>query len=424
MQDDPLSAHIESLVAAAQPGPSGVFSLDLARVELVFRAGGDDWLHYWLRFAAFYGAEPAEIDWDGFRFELRFRSPGPDLEGLRGLLLHRQRGPRYLGLGMLAAAQEGFGEIVLEAPRGTLRLEGLEENRRSRDGFCRLRARRSARCRLPRLEDLAMPVYLNGAPLPPSPATRELRLIVDGFAFAWNEVPVLPPGESLDWTPAEVRLDARLRRLVPPALADEEIARLQSHFQELLRGREQIEPEAGEWLMLRASGPEMTDWLSRLPAPPPGHALAPAYFERRQAWLGEPLSPQGWDAWPADAWPRLLEQGLAPFPLPEWLRPTCARLPGRATYAHLLRRSWRGEHFDPAFLEVLLRARRDTLGGNVLLAMQLCLLKPAARPAPATEFCREFLEAVCQGQEAGSEWSGLSAAERKQVVRLVDELES
>ena len=415
-----MSEVIESMVAAAQPGPSGVFSLDLTRVEVVFQAGGDDWLHYWLRFAAFYGAEPAEIDWDGSRFELRFRSPGPDLEGLRGLLLHRERGPRYLGLGMLAAAQEGFGEISLEAPRGTVGLKGLEENRRSRDGFCRVRARAPRRSRLPQLENLVLPVFLNGAPVPRSPAIGGVRLIVDGFAFAWNEVPVLPPGESLDWTPAEVRLDARLRRLVHPVLTREEILRLQAEFEAVLRQRAELSLEAGEWLMLRASDEEMPHWLQRLPAPPPEHSLAPAFHERRRRWLTEPLPPKCWDGWPRDAWPRLLELGLAPFPLPDWLRPTFARLPGPAAYGHLLRTSWLGPHFDPAFLEVLLRGRRDTLGGNVLLAMQLGLGK--ARPQPATDFCREFLEAVAQGQEAPGEWNLLSALEQQQVVALLEGL--
>ncbi|MBX3168756.1 MAG: hypothetical protein KF760_15180 [Candidatus Eremiobacteraeota bacterium] len=425
MEEDPLSQHIERLVAAAQPGSSGVFSLDLARVEIAFQAGGDDWLHYLLRFAAFYGAEPAEIDWDGRSFELRFRSPGPDLEQLRSLLLHRERGPRYLALGMLAAAQQGCVEISLEAPRGRLRLHGstsqLEENRRSRDGFCRLKAQRRGPL-LPPLDNLVLPVFLNGTPQPRSPSGPGLRLLVDGFAMAWDGVPLLPPGESLDWPVAEVRLDARLRRLLQPALSEEQIHRLQSYFEAQLLERETIGPEAGEWLLLRAREQEVASLLARLPEPPAGHALAPAYWERRAAWLDEPLPAGVWEKWPADCWPDLLEQGLVPFPLAAWLRPTCARLPARPTYAYLLRRSWRGEHFEPAFLQALLQGRRDTLGGNVLLAGQLSQLKAAQRPAQATQFCAEFLRAATRGQEEVEEWSWLSVAEREQVVRLLDSL--
>lgn len=426
MQDDPLSEHIERLVADAQPGPAGVFSLDLARVEMVFQPGGDDWLHYWLRFAAYYRAESAEIDWDGRSFELRFRSDGPDLEQLRSLLLHRDRGPRYLALGMLAAAQHGFGQIALEAPRGTLRLAGrtsqLEDNLRSRDGFCRLRAQRAQACKLPVLENLMLPVLLNGAVLPRSQGAQGLRLLVDGFAFGWEDVPVLPPGESLDWAVTEVRMDARLRQLVRPALTPQQIALLQSAFQEELAQREWIRPEAAEWLLQRTSINEVGHRLESLHPPPPGHALAPAYHERRAACFGEPLPNGLWESWPADCWPNLLEVGLVPFTLAEWLRPTCARLPGRATYPYLLRRSWRGEHFDALFLQALLQNRRDTLGGNVLLAIQLSQLKPGQRPAQATGFCQEFLWAAARGEEAQSEWISLPPVEREKVIVLLQSL--
>lgn len=427
MADDPLQQRIERLIADARPGPSGVFSLDLARVEMVFQPGGDDWLHYWLRFAAFYEAEPAEIDWDGRCFELRFRSAGPDLEQLRSLLLHRDRGPRYLALGMLAAARHGFGQIALEAPRGSLRLQGgtsqLEESRRSRDGFCRLRARKPVRGGLPSLENLAMPWILNGIPQLPGPAGPGLRLLVDGFAIPWDDVPLLPPGESLDWPVAEVRLDARLRRLVSPALTEQEINDLQSHFRQQLLGRPELAPEAVEWLLLHAPEDAVTRLLSRLPAPPAGHALAPAYYERRAARLEEPLPEGLWQHWPEHSWPGLLEQGLTPFPLCAWLRPTCARLPGRAIYPYLLRRGWRGEHSQPSLLQALLQARHDTLGGNVLLAEQLRQLKPGQRPAQATEFCREFLRAAEEGVEAAPEWSGLGPAERARVADLRKDLE-
>lgn len=428
MQNDPLSEHIERLVADAQPGPAGVFSLDLARVEMVFRPGGDDWLHYWLRFAAFYGAEPAEIDWDGRRFELRFRSQGPELEQLRGLLLHRDRGPRYLALGMLAAIQQGFELCSLEAPYGTLRLDGvtshLEENRRSRDGFCRLRAQRSRASQLPELENLVLPVFLNGRPLPRSTKGGGLRLLVDGFALTWTGIPLLPPGESLDWPVTEVRLDARLRQPVEPVLSPEQIDRLQFAFQEQLLKQEQLAPEAVEWLLVRADGQEMRTWLTRLPATPLGHPLAPAFYERRAAWLGEPLPAGLWEQWPAHAWPQLLDLGLVPFSLPGWLRSTCAGLPGRATYPYLLRRSWRGEHFDAPFLHALLQGRRDSLGGNVLLATQLSQMKPGQRPGRATEFCREFLRAAQQGEEAHHQWCGLEDGEREQIGRLLQALES
>lgn len=427
MDEDPLAQLIEQLVADAHPGSSGIFSLDLARVELIFQADGEDWLHYLLRFAAFYGADPAEIDWDGRSLELRFRSEGPDLEQLRSLLLHPSRGPRYLALGMLAGAQQGFGQISLEAPRGSLSLQGsasrLEENRCSRDGFCRLRAVRRERGPLPQLDDLVLPLFLNGAPQPRSPAGPGLRLLVDGFALPWNGLPLLPPGDSLDWPVGEVRLDARLRQLVQPALGPDEVDRLQTGFQQRLLERDQLGPEAVEWLLLRARPEEMAERLSHLPAPPRGHALAPAYQERRAHWLGERLSEAQWAAWPATCWPRLLEQALAPFPLPAWLRPSCARLPGRAIYPYLLRRSWRGEHFDSALLQALLQARRDTLGGNVLLAMQLVQLKPAQRPGQATGFCREFLYATRDGQEARQEWNLLGLDERRQVEDLLDHLQ-
>ncbi len=425
MEEDPLSQHIERLIGDARPGPSGVFSLDLARVEMVFRSDGDDWLHYLLRFAAFYGAEPAEVDWDGRSFELRFRSLGPDPEQLRSLLLHRARGPRYLALGMLAAAQQGFEQIALEAPRGSLRLQGgtsqLQEHRRARDGFCRIQAYRNGG-RLPVIENLVFPVFLNGASLPRSASGPGLRLLVDGFAFAWDGVPLLPPGGSLDWPVTEVRLDARLRRLVSPALSEEQIGCLQTHFQDRLLGAEEIGPEEAEWLLLRAPEGEMVRLLSVLPAPPPGHRLAPAYYERRQAWLGE-LLPEGlWEAWPEESWLTLIDQGLAPLAWSDWLRPTWARLPGRSVYPYLLRRGWRGEHFDACFLQALLQARRDTLGGNVLLAGQLIQLKPAQRPSQATQFCREFLQATLDQSEAHQEWNGLGPAERKFVAELLGHL--
>lgn len=426
MEEDPLAQHIERLIAEAGPGLAGVFSLDLGRVEQAFRAGGADWLHYLLRFAAFYGAEPAEIDWDGRSFELRFRSDGPELEHLRALLLHRLRGPRYLALGMLAALQQGFTHLCLEAPRGSLRLHDrstqLDETRRSRDGFCRLTARRSQPGPLPALENLVMPVFLNGKPQPRSQGRSGLRLLLDGFAFAWAGSPLLPPGASLDWPVTEARLDAGLLQLVQPALSEAEIGRLQSHFQQQLWERERLEPEAVEWLLLRGRADEMSQLLLLFPAPPWGHPLAPAYYERRRTWLGEPLPEGLWAGWPEGCWPALLEQGLAPFPMDDWLRPTCARLPGRVIYPYLLRRHGRGCHLDSALLQALLQARRDTLAGNVLLAEQLVQLQPAQRPASATAFCADFLRAAAEGQEARQEWDSLGPEPRHRVVALLDHL--
>lgn len=422
MHDDALSAQIQRLIDEARPGPAGVFSLDLKRVEMVFGAAGDDWFHYWLRFAAFYGAASAEVVWDGTRFELSFVSPGPDLEELRALLLHRQRGPRYLALGMLAAAQQGLQDIVLEAPHGSLTLEAFDETRRSRDGLCRIRARFSTRGSLPELVDLRLPVCVNGRPLPPGREGRGLRLLVDGFAFDWEGLPLLPPGENLDWSVSEVRLDARLRQLVQPALSEFEVKRLQEHFGEELRRRPQPGPEAVEWLLLRAHPAEFADLLQQLPAPPADHALAPAYYERRQASLGDSLPERLWERWPSQCWPGLLNCGLAPFSLPLWLAPSCARLPGRAVYPYLLRSSWLGEHFDAPYLQALLSERRDTLGGNVLLAQQLRQLKPAQRPAEAARFCLEFLRAVVKGEETSPEWAPLSADERASLLQLTEDL--
>lgn len=422
MADDPLAQHIQSLIGDARPGPSGVFSVDLSRVQATFRPDPQDWLHYWLRFAAFYGAESAELEWDGSHFLLRFASNGPDQEELRALLLHVRRGPRYLALGMLAAARQGFRDIRLEAPHGSLTLQGFEEDRRARDGFCRLSARHPQPISIPPLPGLVLTWFLNGKRQSLEDSPGGLRLVVDGFAFPWEAVPLLPPGEPLDWPVEEVRLDALLRRLIAPALSPEAIERLQLHFEARLLERAEWRPEAVEWLLLRARGERVLEILERLPAPPDGHALVPAYRERRQQFLGEPVPPGTWENWPSSSWPGLLQQGLAPFPLDPWLLGSCSGLPGRVIYAYLLRSQWRGAHFDPALLQALLQSRRDRLSGNVLLALQLRHLRPVQRPQPATDFCRLFLRAAVRGEEATSEWSSLTTEERQRVERLAEDL--
>lgn len=399
------SDYIRRMLEEAQAGPSGAFSLDLSRVELVFAAGGQDWLHYWLRFACFYGADPIRIEWDGRKFALEFESDGPDPEELRSLLLHPRRGPRYLALGMLAASQQGFTKIELECPRGTLSLERRDEGRRSRDGRCRLRASRGRRQNWLGADDFAVPYWLNGKLQKPAPG-RGLRLLVDGWAFAWQGPPLLPPGESLDWAAEPVVLDALL---LNPRLQTEQIQELQSHFRDQLLTRSDWTPESVEWLLLRD-----LKLARQLPAPPENHYLYPAYCERR-AWLtNSTLAHDLWVGWPEYRWPVMLDQGLAPD-LPEWLRPTCRRLPGGTIYRYLLRSGWLGEHRDPQLLTALLFDRQDTLGGHVLLARQLSFLRPAQRPDEAWRFCRDFLRATLEGQESQEIWAGLSSQERSDV---------
>lgn len=424
---DPLAEHIERLVSSAQPGPSGFFSIDLARVEMAFAAAGDDWLHYWLRFAAYYGADPIELTWDNLGLHLSFCAEGPDCEELRALLLHRQRGPRYLGLGAVAALRQGFASVQLECPRGTLDFalssSRLQTNLCTRDGMCRLQARRApgAHPRLPNFEEfVGRQIVLNGQPVPTAPA-RGLRLLVDGAALAWNGPPLLPPGYNLDWPVDTVVLDARLRRLVRPGLTGPQREELQRRVEQDLLQQETLTPEAREWLLLRLSDPEQICRLLHSPPPPPDHPLAPAFGERLARSQQQPPPADLWRDWPQSCWPALLEQGLAPFPLPDWLRATCSRLPGRETYAHLLRRSWCGNHLDGPFLQVLLNSRRDTLGGNVLLAEQLLHLLPGQRPAQATAFCRDFLQAAAV--EAASEWMLLDAQEREAVLSLAEQLQ-
>jgi hypothetical protein len=416
---NPLMAsdYIQRLLEEARPGPGGVFSLDLSRVQLVFSAGGGDWLHYWLRFAHFYKADPIRIQWDGRKFDLEFESGGPDPEGLRALLLDRRRGPRYLGLGMLAAAQQGMTQIRLECPWGSLGLEGqrshLDLERRSRDGTCRLQARSGRGLKWPGADDFAVPWLLNGKLQKPVPGVG-LRLLVDGWAFIWEGQALLPPGESLDWPVSQADLDARLQT---PRLTQAEIEELQKHFALQLLERCAWTPEAVEWLLLRD-----IQLLWRLPAPPAGHPFYPAYCERR-AWLsGQPPLRGLWSEWPETMWPGVLDQGMAPFGLPEWLRATCRRLPGRVIYPYLLRRGWLGEHADPELLSALLAGRQDTLEGQVLLARQLGFLKPGQRPDRAWRFCREFLAATLAGQEAQWQWSRLDPGEQAEIRKLCEDL--
>ncbi|MBS2035392.1 hypothetical protein JST97_10410 [bacterium] len=409
------SDYIQRLLEEGRPGPSGVFSLDLSRVELVFSNSGQDWLHYWLRLARFYTDEPFQVEWDGHRFCMSF-SGGPDAEGLRSLLLDRRRGPRYLALGVLAAARQGFTQIELESPWGFLSLQGqgsrLDENRRSRDGCSHLRALHARGLNWPESSDFQAPYRLNGQIQKASEA-RGLRLIVDGWAFAARGNPLIPPGETLDWRLERVDLDALL---LNPRLETEQIQELQSELAARLLSRSQWTPETVEWLLLR--NPQ---WLARLPAPPRNHPLYPAYRER-QAWLlGQSPEPQLWSDWPDSLWPALLDQGLAPFALENWLEATCRRLPGRAIYPYLLRCGWRGEHPDPHLLSALLAARQDQLGGHIMLARQLSFLKPAQRPAQATRFCTEFLQAALAGRECTHEWSALSAAEQAKIERMLRE---
>lgn len=409
------SDYIQRLLEEGRPGPAGVFSLDLSRIELVFSGAGREWLHYWLRFAGFYTRSTFEVEWDGRHFLLSLEG-GPDLEGLRALLLDRRRGPRYLALGMLAAAQQGFQEIELECPWGHLRLEGrrshLDEGRRSRDGISRLRARSRRPVYWPEVSDFQAPYLLEGQPSKSSPG-QGLRLLVDGWAFPAQGPQLIPPGESLDWQVEQVNLDALL---LNPRLPTDEIRRMQNHLVSQLLSRPHPRPEVVEWLLLREPGLQ-----PELPAPPTDHPLWPAYQER-QAWrTGQSAPSQLWDAWPEAHWPGLLDQGLAPFDLPEWLRSTCRRLPGRSIYPYLLRRSWLGEHHDPRLLSSLLADRQDQLGVHVLLARQLGFLKPAQRPARASLFCKEFLQAAQAGLECAEEWSQLESTEKQEIERSLRE---
>ena len=433
-----ITDWIQQLAQSGKHQSSGAFSVDLSQLQLRFAHGCDDCLDYWLRFALYYGAPALRLSWRQRRLELEFEASGPDLEELRCLLLHPQLGARYLGMGVVAALHQGYEQVVFESERARASFDGsgqrIDTTRRLRQPLCRLTAEHSSPLRKLRLPDFSragIPIWVQERRWSGSgPSYPGLTLILHGAALPWSGPPLIPSDCCLEYPVERARLDVMLARLQQPALDVEQIQELQRKLEEELLARPQRSLAQLEWLMVRLFAQQRWDecWqlLQLQPRPQPGQCFAAAYFER-VAWLQRKYQGRSQPdlagllvlAWGADLhWPEVVDSGSFPELEEEWLRATYRLFRGSlavCAYRHLLRLSW-GEEVQADFLQALFSFRRDTLGGNYLLAGLLLGLRPGQLPRAGTEFCAQLLTAACRGKEATSEWSLLNDSERSRVL--------
>jgi hypothetical protein len=426
---DPLSERIQQLAQSGQHQSSGSFSLDRARVSLNFASGCDDCLHYWFRFALFYSAPQLRLEWSKREMTLSMDTPGPEPEEMHSLLLHPQLGARYLAMGALAALAQGYHKVVLDSPRGRVCFDGQSPrfypNERLHRG-CKITATHGqslSRPRLPQLDLGGLQVLVQGQAWSPAPAPRPgLTVIVHGAELAWNGPPLIPPDVPVRFRLDQARLDLMLRQLVQPALSQEQVSQLQQQVEDQLVAAPERTLAQLEWLQLRLFAgqrwPECLRLLKAQPPPRPGQCFAAAYYERL-AWLeGDgPTRERADKAWAEDIhWSEVLESGCFPPPEEDWLVPTYGQFRGRlaaCAYRHALGLS--GERAEADFLQALWSFRRDTLGGNYLLAGCLLRLPPARLPREASHFCSQMLQAAWLGQEATAEMERLTPEQRQRV---------
>lgn len=399
--------------------------MDLSRVHLQFAPGCDHCLDYWLRFAVFYGAKQLEVSWKKHQWVVEFAAPGPDLEELRALLVHPQLGARYLGMGALAAQAHGAREVVLETSRALVVFDGqghrVDPTRRLRDKICRLTVRgRLGQPTWPDFRHAGLTVRINGqdlavpAPEPPN----GLRLLLHGVALRYQGPPLLPPDTGFEVQLEHGRLDLMLHNL---SLSAEQVEEVQSRLEAVLGAAPQRSLAQLEWLQLRLFASRRWDEALRLarlqPAPHPEEPFAAAYYERMQHLCGLSTC----DPWRHEPhWQLVLSSGLLPDLEESWLRPTYAQFRGRLAalaYRRALRHSWGETGPDGDFLQALWGFRRDTLGGNYLLAGCLLELRPSQLPRSGADFCLAFLQAALAGQEAGPEMAQLSPEQRGRVAQ-------
>ncbi|MBT9587364.1 hypothetical protein IV102_28745 [bacterium] len=430
---EPIAERIEQLAQSGQHQSSGTFSIDLSRVQLTFAAGCDDYLDYWFRFALYYEAPALTTNWSQRQLSLEFAAPGPDLEEMRSLLLHPKLGPRYLGMGVVAALAQGFERVVLETSRGRVSFDGgghkTDPGQRIHR-LCRITATHSNRLSKPRLPNLdlnGLKVLVNGKPWTATPeCPAGLTVGLHGATLAWNGPQLLPPDMNWRYQADHAQLDLMLRQLVQPALSPAQVEHLQHNAEQELLGRSGRSLVQLEWLMLRLfrqqRWPECWSLLQNQPQPAVEEFFAAAYFERF-SWLEEKMLDSrtflalAEQAWAGEIrWPEVLESGVVPDLEEDWLVPTYAQFRGRlAALAYRRALGLRGgEKLETDFLQALWTFRRDTLGGNYLLAG--CLLRlPAILLPESSRFCCEILVAACQGQEASHEMALLTSEQRQRV---------
>ena len=431
---DPIAERIEQLAQSGQHQSSGTFSVDLSRVQLTFAAGCDDCLDYWFRFALYYEAPALTLEWSQRQLSLEFAAPGPDLEEMRSLLLHPKLGPRYLGMGVVAALAQGFERVVLETSRGraTFDAGGQKTNPSQRiHRMCRITANHASRLSKPRLPDLDLTgrdVLVNGKPWTAKPKCPSgLSIGLHGATLAWNGPHLVPPDLSWQYQTDHAQLDLMLRQLVQPALSPAQVEHLQHSAEQELLNRSRRSLVQLEWLMLRLfrqqRWPECWSLLQNQPQPSVGEFFAAAYFERF-SWLEEKMLgsrtffARAEQAWAGEIrWAEVLDSGVVPDLEEDWLLPTYRQFRGRlAAIAYRRALGLRGsDRLETDFLQALWSFRRDTLGGNYLLAGSLLRLPANQLPAQGSHFCCEILVAACNGQEASLEMDLLSSEQRQRV---------
>ncbi len=438
-----VAAHIRQLAEEAHTHSRGVFSMHpegvYQKLTQGFPSSGLDFLYYWLRAARFFGVEGAALQWTaGGQLKLAWQGNGPSREELQGLALSGSDGTAYLLLGSLCALHQGFSDVQWRFTQGSAHWspKGPVWNWQERlriPGF-QLQAGGRKPPTSQALPPLPIDLDWNGrtlkrAALPPS--RFQTGPLTAGSAHFWVDGWRLPP-------PPELQPPTRSQLEIPITADERPLVRLDLLCQRPLAGQGTLWQQR-IWQHLLQQPNWTSDWTEwgrargfpvshRGSAPCPEDPYAPAYYER--AWLQGDASAEAprtaaWRQWDADHnWELLWQAGCVPWPGPTWLGPTLRSFRSglaRATYRYLLRLQERGPGPDSELLHQLVGYRRDSLGGNYLLAQQLLLSSRWPRTDWA-EFCCQYLQAACRGQEARDQVANLTPDERSDLWFLTRQL--
>jgi len=438
-----VAAHIRQLAEEARKDSRGVFSIQPERLYQKLTGGLQpqslDFLHYWLRAAHFFGVHTASLQWTGGgHLKLSWEGKSPSQDELEHPMLSGSQGMAYLLLGSLCALHQGFSQMDSCFTHGSARWtpQGPVWNwqERLRIPGCQLLARGRKPCKPQALPPLPIDLDWNGRQLDrarPAPSGFESGPLRRGTVHFWVDGWRLP-------APPELRPPTRSQLEIE--LGDDERQRVRMDLlcQRLIAGEEAVWQQ-NIWQHLLQQSVWTSDWTEwgrarglqaplRGPAPDLLDPYAPAYYER--AWLqgdtaAEARSTAAWSQWDADQnWELLWQAGCVPWSGPLWLLPTLRSFRGplaRAAYRYLLRLQEQGPGPDAELLHQLVGFRRDSLGGNYLLAQQL-LLSGRWPKADWAEFCCDYLQEACRGQEAREQVANLTPEERSDLWHLTRQL--